>query len=53
MTQIEKFKRWAEKQGWFLTYDGGDTFTYLLPSGRGITIDLAPNGDIVIEEENV
>ena len=46
MTQIEKFKRWAEKQGWFLVYCSDDDCQFILPGGYEVVLTIDSDGNI-------
>lgn len=47
MTQLEKFKRWAEKQGWFPVWETGNrNIVYVLPSGYTQEISYDSEGNI-------
>mgnify|MGYP001579330925 CR=1 FL=1 len=39
MTELEKLKRWAEKQGWFLLQDKGiGIVSFLIPAGQLVVV---------------
>ena len=47
MTQIEKFKRWADKQGWFLVVCSRGDCRFILPDGYEVVLRVDSNGNIV------
>jgi len=47
MTQIEKFKRWSEKQGWFFVGCFEGDCIFILPSGKKVVFEIDSEGNIM------
>mgnify|MGYP001583050440 CR=1 FL=1 len=48
MTQLEKFKRWAERQGCFLLWEEATRIGYILPTGETAFVSINREGDLEV-----